>query len=78
MGDVAGLAGVVVSTARHGEAVGETRDLHEPEPDRQEEAGAQEGDHLQRNDLLANRDAETIDVELDRPDDLFDSVHVRP
>ena len=77
VGDVARLVGVVVSTARHGESVAHTPNLHEAEPEGEEEAGAQEGNHLQRNDLVAYGDAEVVDVVLDRLDELLDSVHGR-
>ena len=75
MRDVSRLVGVVVAARGHREPVAQPSQLHEPEADGQEQAGPQEGDDLEGDHLLADGDAEAVDVELDGPDQLLEGFH---
>ena len=78
MRNVSRFVRVVVAARGYREAVRQVSQLYESEPDGQKETSPQQGDHLERNHLFADRDAEAVDVELDRLDDLLEEVHGCP
>jgi hypothetical protein len=73
--NVAGLVGVVVAAGRDHEAMAQVPELDEPETNREEHAGPEEGDHLERNDFPRDGDAEIVDGVLDGGDEVLETFH---
>ena len=75
MRDVSGLVGVVVLAAGDRDPVPQFAKLDESEPNREENARPQQGNHLEGYGLAAKARTEAVDEALYGSDDLLECFH---